>query len=53
MSGQIAVEEGSSEITAVPKLLELLELSSRSMRCTVKKKLLKRFESKDADYILR
>ncbi|VAX37960.1 hypothetical protein MNBD_PLANCTO02-2639, partial [hydrothermal vent metagenome] len=25
--GQIAVEEGSNEITAVPKLLKLLELS--------------------------
>ena len=53
--GQIAVEEGSNEITAVPKLLDLLELSGAivtldAMHC--QKKTAQKIREKNADYIL-
>ncbi|VAX38015.1 Transposase, partial [hydrothermal vent metagenome] len=53
--GQIAVEEGSNEITAVPKLLELLELSGAvvtldAMHCQTN--TAQKIREKEADYIL-
>jgi predicted transposase YbfD/YdcC len=53
--GQIAVKEGSNEITAVPKLLDLLELSGAivtldAMHC--QKKTAQKIREKNADYIL-
>jgi len=53
--GQIAVEEGSNEITAVPKLLDLLELSGAvvtldAMHCQTK--TAQKIREKEADYIL-
>lgn len=53
--GQIAVEEDSNEITAVPKLLDLLELTGAvvtldAMHCQTK--TAKKIREKGADYIL-
>lgn len=53
--GQIAVEEGSNEITAVPKLLDYLELSGAivtldAMHCQTQ--TAQKIREKDADYIL-
>lgn len=53
--GQIAVEEGSSELTAVPKLLEMLELSGAvitldALHC--QKQTARAIRDRDADYIL-
>ena len=53
--GQVAVEDGSNEITAVPKLLQLLELTGAvvtldAMHCQTE--TAKRIREKDADYIL-
>jgi len=53
--GQVAVEDGSNEITAVPKLLELLELTGAivtldAMHCQTE--TAKQIRENDADYIL-
>ena len=53
--GQVAVDEGSNEISAVPKLLELLELTGAvvtldAMHC--QKKTAQQIRDKNADYIL-
>ena len=53
--GQVAVEDGSNEITAVPKLLELLELTGAivtldAMHCQTE--TAKQVREKEADYIL-
>jgi predicted transposase YbfD/YdcC len=53
--GQIAVEEGSNELTAVPKLLEMLELSGAvvtldALHC--QKQTARAIRDRDADYIL-
>lgn len=53
--GQIAVDEHSNEITAVPKLLEMLELSGAvvtldAMHC--QKETARKIRDKGADYIL-
>jgi predicted transposase YbfD/YdcC len=53
--GQVAVDEGSNEISAVPKLLELLELTGAvvtldAMHC--QKKTATQIRDKQADYIL-
>jgi predicted transposase YbfD/YdcC len=53
--GQVAVDEDSNEISAVPKLLELLELTGavvtlEAMHC--QKKTARQIRNKNADYIL-
>src|SRR5687767_6639708 len=53
--GQVAVDEKSNEITAIPKLLEVLELSGAivtidAMGC--QKEIAKKIREKDADYVL-
>lgn len=53
--GQVAVDEGSNEITAVPKLLKLLEISGAvvtldAMHC--QKDTARAIRDKDADYLL-
>ena len=53
--GQVAVEDGSNEITAVPKLLKLLELTGAivtldAMHCQTE--TAKQIRENDADYIL-
>ena len=53
--GQVAVEEGSNEITAVPQLLELLELTGAvvtldAMHCQTR--TARQIRKNDADYIL-
>ena len=55
MPGQIAVDEGSNEITAVPKLLELLGISGAvvtldAIHCQTK--TAQKIRGKQADYIL-
>jgi len=53
--GQLATEEKSNEITAIPKLLEMLELANcivtiDAMGC--QKEIAKKIIEKDADYVL-
>lgn len=53
--GQLKVDEKSNEITAIPKLLEILELSGcivtiDAMGC--QKEIAEKIVSKDADYVL-
>ena len=52
--GQVKTEEKSNEITAIPKLLEMLELNGcfvtiDAMGC--QKKIVKKIVEKDADYL--
>jgi predicted transposase YbfD/YdcC len=53
--GQVAVEDKSNEITAIPKLLEILEIrgaivTSDAMGC--QREIAEKIRAKDADYVL-
>ncbi len=53
--GQVEVDEKSNEITAIPKLLELLELSGSTVTIDAmgcQKNIAEKIRDEDADYVL-